>query len=183
MKWVVENILTNEFVIGWFGAIGTIGAACVSLWIALREDKRIGKISVSGIIEPVSLINNYESIEVISCGIYNYSKFPITISSIKINVFMSTNLKKKMIGSCILTPDDELKSLSKLPIKVDPFENRTWVYGKKYFDNYMKRRITPLLKDDTKDIIIIFYAVDTFGKMYKDRIKIKDKELKKYLPD
>lgn len=187
MDWIVENILKNNYLINWLSAIGTIGAVWVSLWLAIRDDKRKGELKVKGIQEPASVMHPYrrivDPIPIISCEVYNHSKFPITISSIKIRVLKKNGLKKEVIGSAILLMDEEFGEYSKLPMKVGPFEKDTWIYSKYLLNNYIKSDIIPKIENENKkEIFIEFQAIDSFGKNYNDIVKIDEKEIKKYLP-
>ncbi|MBM7710623.1 hypothetical protein [Enterococcus xiangfangensis] len=188
MDWVIKNIWQNEQLVNWLSAIGTIGAVWVSLWLAVRDERRKGKLEVNGIKRQVSVMhptrNFIDPISVISCEIFNYSKFPITISTIKVNVYKRRWIKKKFISGGILLTDEDLGRFSKLPMIISPFEADTWMYSKYLFDNYTKTQIMPKIdKDKEKQILIEFRAVDSFGKFYKKKIKIRKNEIEKYLAD
>ncbi|ENE8479591.1 hypothetical protein ABN572_002304 [Listeria monocytogenes] len=94
MNWLLKNIWENEHLVNWLSAIGTVGAVWVSLWLAVREDKRKGKLEVNGIKNQTAIMHPtrriVDPIDVISFEIYNYSKFPITISTIKFKVLKKT---------------------------------------------------------------------------------------------
>lgn len=184
----MKNIWQNEQLVNWLSAIGTLGAVWVSLWLVLREDKRRGKLEVNGIKVPVSVMHptrNYvEPIPVISCVVFNYSKFPITISTIKVNVYKRKWIKNKFISGGILLTDQDLGKFSKLPMVISSFETDTWLYSKYLFNNYIKTQIIPKIdKDKEKQILIEFQASDSFGKSYKKKIRIKKSEIKEYLMD
>ncbi|WP_265460070.1 hypothetical protein [Enterococcus sp. HY326] len=187
MEWLVKNIWENQHLVNWLSAIGTIGAVWVSLWLAVREDKRKGKLKVNGIKKQTAIMHPtrkiVDPIEVISFEIYNYSKFPITISTIKIKVFKKKFIKEDYISGGIFLTDDDLGPLSKLTMVIKPFEVDTWMYSKYLFENFLKAQIIPKIdKNKEQQIIFEFQAIDSFGKIYKSKIKIRRKDIKKYLP-
>ncbi|HDU8045371.1 TPA: hypothetical protein RGI72_002278 [Listeria monocytogenes] len=187
MNWLLKNIWENEHLVNWLSAIGTVGAVWVSLWLAVREDKRKGKLEVNGIKNQTAIMHPtrriVDPIDVISFEIYNYSKFPITISTIKFKVLKKNFIKEEFIWRGILLTDDDLGPLSKLPMVINPFEADTWMYSKYLFDNFLKAQIIPKMdKNKDQQIIFEFQAIDSFGKIYTSKIKIRKKDIKKYLP-
>lgn len=66
---------------------------------------------------------------------------------------------------------------------INPFEADTWMYSKYLFDNFLKAQIIPKMdKNKDQQIIFEFQAIDSFGKIYTSKIKIRKKDIKKYLP-
>lgn len=65
-------------------AIGTISAVVVSLWLARRSEKVNLKLDVEGIMETKAIMEERargNAEQVISFECFNYSKYPITLSS------------------------------------------------------------------------------------------------------
>ena len=147
MQWFMENVLQNEQLVNWVNALGTIGAVWVALWLALRQDKRKGKLEVSDINGQTLIMHPNKSVidpvSVISFTVYNYSNFSITISSIKVIVW-ERGFLEKIIKSAIFLIDDDLGKLSELPMTLAPFESKTWMYRKFLFDNFIKANIEPI---------------------------------------
>lgn len=186
MQWFMENVLQNEQLVNWVNALGTIGAVWVALWLALRQDKRKGKLEVSDINGQTLIMHPNKSVidpvPVISFTVYNYSNFSITISSIKVIVWERGFFRKKIIKSAIFLIDDDLGKLSELPMTLAPFESKTWMYRKFLFDNFIKANIEPITNQKRiKSTTYEFQAIDTFGKKYmqKQKVNIGEKNGKK----
>lgn len=194
MNWVIENIWRNEYLVNWLSAVGTVGAVWVSLWLAKKDDIRRVKLEVTGINEPTAVINKTGSTatEVISFSGFNYSKFPIQISSMGFFIYdkpynkildKSFLLKKffnNKANNYFLQEDETLRILGRLPLIIDVSQNKSIYVRKSYFLESLKD--TNKKFNDDSVLYLKLYFKDNFGKFYYDYHEVKYGDIGKKAP-
>lgn len=164
-------------------AIGTVGAVVFSLWIVKKDERRKLKLSVNGIDQSMMVFHSsFEKtyIETVSFECFNYSKFPIVVSSIGVIVyekpvvkFLNYKFIKKYLKKEVyfLKPDLSIRDHSSLPRKINEMESEHILMRLEYFKESLEEVLMDI--NENQSLYIDFYVKDNFRKLYSQYIEIK----------